>query len=376
VKTLRTKGIRSRAAYLLQQPDWIVANIPTISAEVEVSVSRTLCLSTSLLLLVRAYTYSGLRICMRLPVVKRWPLTTMMLHPVFFGLLPSQHTYRCPSPLRPSSKAATRARIVADATAIPERCDEMLARMLGATPTNDADGHSAVGFTVVTTGCTAVDRVLGGGLHTAEVTELVGGSSVGKTQLCHHLAVVAAGHHGRVVYIDTNGSFSAARVEEMAGARGLSPDAVLPAIEYRSVTDAAGLLRELHQLRATAATAARAAIIVDSVAAVFTPVLGRQQIKGSAMLAEAGAVLQTIAAVGRCVVLTTNYGYIDKERGSEKPGLGPAWASVPHCRLQLNRDASTCVSGRRIVTLTKSNRLPTGASAPVCIAAGGLVDVG
>lgn len=76
----------------------------------------------------------------------------------------------------------------------------------------------------VVTFCRGIDSLLGGGMPTGEVTEVVGVPGVGKTQLCTQLAVDASlprafgGVDGQTVYIDTEGSFTPDRCAQMAEA--------------------------------------------------------------------------------------------------------------------------------------------------------------
>lgn len=76
----------------------------------------------------------------------------------------------------------------------------------------------------VVTFCRGIDTLLGGGMPTGEVTEVVGVPGVGKTQLCTQLAVDASlpkafgGVDGQTVYIDTEGSFTPDRCAQMAEA--------------------------------------------------------------------------------------------------------------------------------------------------------------
>jgi meiotic recombination protein DMC1 len=64
----------------------------------------------------------------------------------------------------------------------------------------------------ITTGSTALDELLGGGIETMSITEAFGEFRTGKTQLCHTLCVTAQlprdknGGNGKVAYIDTEGT--------------------------------------------------------------------------------------------------------------------------------------------------------------------------
>ncbi len=85
----------------------------------------------------------------------------------------------------------------------------------------------------ITTGSKALDNLLLGGIETMAITEFVGEFGSGKTQLCHQLAVNVqlprseGGLEGKAAYIDTEGTFRAERIIQMAKARGLDPDEVL-----------------------------------------------------------------------------------------------------------------------------------------------------
>lgn len=78
-----------------------------------------------------------------------------------------------------------------------------------------------------TTGSSKLDEILGGGIETLAMTELIGDYGVGKTQLCLTLSVLAqlppeeGGLGGNVIYVDTEGTFSPERIYEIANNRGL-----------------------------------------------------------------------------------------------------------------------------------------------------------
>ena len=87
--------------------------------------------------------------------------------------------------------------------------------------------------TLISTGDAALDAALKGGFLCGEVTELVGESSTGKTQLCHAAAASAAMVGARVVWIDATNGFSAKRLRQLAStssaaARRCALLAVLP----------------------------------------------------------------------------------------------------------------------------------------------------
>ena len=116
----------------------------------------------------------------------------------------------------------------------------------------------------VPTGLAALDAHLGGGLPMRAVTELVGPAGSGKTQLCSsvaaHALLAGAAEGTRVIYIDTEGSFSAKRLLQLlrtlgapsamdqAGATTEAAPALAPSLA-RGVPSAEELLRRLTVYR-------------------------------------------------------------------------------------------------------------------------------
>ncbi|KAK4352958.1 hypothetical protein RND71_028476 [Anisodus tanguticus] len=76
----------------------------------------------------------------------------------------------------------------------------------------------------ITTSCSELDDILGGGISCKEVTEIGGVPGIGKTQLGIQLAVNVqipmdyGGLQGKAIYIDTEGSFMVERVLQIAEA--------------------------------------------------------------------------------------------------------------------------------------------------------------
>jgi RecA/RadA recombinase len=62
----------------------------------------------------------------------------------------------------------------------------------------------------------SLDRILRGGVRLATVTELVGRSGVGKTQLAFQLCITAAKYNQGAIYIDTEKKLSLERLREMS----------------------------------------------------------------------------------------------------------------------------------------------------------------
>ena len=79
-------------------------------------------------------------------------------------------------------------------------------------------------------------------------------------------------------------------------------------------------------------------IIVDSISALITPILGAggvQQSHGHALMSALGRMLKYIAAHYTVAVLCTNH--MVGSGTTPRPALGESWKNQPHTRLQLIR---------------------------------------
>ncbi|MBI4918788.1 DNA repair and recombination protein RadA [archaeon] len=85
----------------------------------------------------------------------------------------------------------------------------------------------------VTTGSPELDKLLGGGVETAAITEFFGKYGSGKSQMAHVLSVRAqlpvekGGAGGMVVFIDTENTFRPERIVQISQGLGLDPDEAL-----------------------------------------------------------------------------------------------------------------------------------------------------
>jgi len=84
----------------------------------------------------------------------------------------------------------------------------------------------------ISTGCNAIDVMMGGGYETGAIYECFGEYGSGKTQIGHSLAVqqFKKDPEGITVYVDTENTFRPERIEQFAKGAGLDPQAVLRSI--------------------------------------------------------------------------------------------------------------------------------------------------
>ncbi len=89
----------------------------------------------------------------------------------------------------------------------------------------------------ISTGSQAFDILLGGGVESQSITECYGEYGSGKSQLAFELAVNVqlprekGGLEGHAIWIDTEGTFRPARIEQLAVAKGLDPKEALQNIK-------------------------------------------------------------------------------------------------------------------------------------------------
>lgn len=85
----------------------------------------------------------------------------------------------------------------------------------------------------LTTGCNAFNNLIGGGVETQAILELIGEYGVGKTQICHAVCISVqmsrenGGLEGNALYIDTEGTFRPERIIQIAKARNILTDNIL-----------------------------------------------------------------------------------------------------------------------------------------------------
>lgn len=167
-----------------------------------------------------------------------------------------------------------------------------------------------------------LDKLLEGGLREGTVTELVGGSSSGKTQVCMQVAAsVAYRCRAMVGFVDTCHSFSATRLSHMLGGLVGGRDAVqrrvgaadeigdaMKSIMHYSIFDIFPMLSFLNQLHTTLSVQVQSMeekvmrlLIVDCASSVISPILGG--IPGHALMVSMGIILKKLALENHLAVL-------------------------------------------------------------------------
>ncbi len=202
------------------------------------------------------------------------------------------------------------------------------------------------------TGQADFDQLFGGGLPCCRAVELVGGMGVGKTQLCMWLAaqMVAQDAAATVFFVSSSNAVSAQRLLDLLDGvpRHLRAER-LSRIHLHHCFDAEQLLQTMYTLHDSLGEAAvgRAsidthigAIIVDSVAPLLQPTLGKAPF-GHSLIFAFRHVLFECAAASRSAIVLTNFLKGPNDRNGPADDalewtMGPSWGQVPSVRVWLS----------------------------------------
>ncbi|GBN68699.1 DNA repair protein RAD51 3 [Araneus ventricosus] len=239
----------------------------------------------------------------------------------------------------------------------------------------------------ITTSCKSFDLILNGGIPLKKVTELCGCPGAGKTQMCLQLCVNVqipkslGGVDGEAFYIDTEGSFVAQRLLQIANAcviehksksadsdvKNFTVDKILKGVYYypcKSYIEVIARVNLLHQFLEEHKKVSL--IVLDSIAFHF-----RYGFDGSYSLRSRllNGIVQTLVKVANdynvAVVLTNQMTTKIHEDGSSNliPALGESWghACAIRCILSWNEEnrqvhllkSPSMAEARAFYTITK-----------------------
>jgi DNA repair protein RadA len=144
------------------------------------------------------------------------------------------------------------------------------------------------------TGSEKFDAFLGGGFETQAITEIAGEYSSGKSQICHTLCLaanklgddtVANGNNkqpmGSIIFIDTENTFRADRVYQIAEQNGLDPEIILTRIYHCRIYNSLELELVINNLGKSIEQYNARLVIIDSIIS-----LHRAEFSGPETLAE------------------------------------------------------------------------------------------
>ncbi|MGC8849776.1 MAG: DNA repair and recombination protein RadA [Candidatus Bathyarchaeia archaeon] len=220
----------------------------------------------------------------------------------------------------------------------------------------------------LTTGSKALDALIGGGIETQSITEFYGEYGVGKSVLCHQLAVNVqlprdmGGLEGNALYIDTEQTFRPEWIERMASHLGLDPEKTASNIIYSEAYNSDHQILLLEKADKVIKENGIKLIIIDSLTAHF-----RSEYLGREMLAERQQKLNNhlhrlirLARAFNAAAVVTNQVMSKPDQffsmGVEAVG-GHIVAHTSHTRIFLRKASRGAI---RIARLVSSPYLPEG----------------
>jgi DNA repair protein RadB len=223
----------------------------------------------------------------------------------------------------------------------------------------------------LTTGCGALDAVLGGGIERGVVTQLYGPPASGKTNVALTVAAEAAVAGERVLYLDTE-DLSLTRFRDIAAARA-DETPVAELTERLIVSEAADFDEQSEAVRDTEEFADRVGLIVlDSATGFYRLERTGEDREGETLRAVARQITHLLALAKRhdLAVLVTNQVFTDPDADRTRPLGGNTlehWTGVV-VRLERFR------GGNRRATVEKHRSEPAGERARFQITDTGIED--
>ncbi len=223
----------------------------------------------------------------------------------------------------------------------------------------------------LTTGCGALDAVLGGGIERGVVTQLYGPPASGKTNVALTVAAEAAAAGERVLYVDTE-DLSLTRFRDIAAARA-DETAVPELTERLIVSEAADFDEQSEAVRDTEEFAERVGLIVlDSATGFYRLERTAEDNEGETLRAVARQITHLLALAKRhdLAVVVTNQVFTDPDADRTRPLGGNTLEHWTGVVVGLERFRG----GNRRATVEKHRSEPAGERARFQITDAGIED--
>ena len=207
----------------------------------------------------------------------------------------------------------------------------------------------------ISTGSELFDRFLGGGYEKGVLTTLYGPGGSGKTNLCLLALIRMTGTGKKVIYIDTESSFSVERLRQITR---YADQVLARTVFFRppSFEEQHEVIRQLPKLVRRGV----GIVVVDTIAMLYRLALGeaRSVQPVNTMLAKQLAILIRLARVNDLPVLVANQVYADfQDKEKMKIVGGDILRNGSRCLIELQAFAA----GRRRAMLRKHRSLKEGA---------------
>jgi DNA repair protein RadB len=211
----------------------------------------------------------------------------------------------------------------------------------------------------LSTGCDALDSLLGGGIERGVVTQLYGSPASGKTNVAVTAAAVAAGDGSQVLYVDTE-DLSVERFRDVAAARTDEP--VESVTGRLVVTEALGFDEQEEAVRDAAEFAERVDLIVLDSATGFYRLERTADGEGGESLRQVARQVTHLLSLARrhdLAVVVTNQVFSDPESDRVRPLGGNTLEHWTGVVVRLDRFRG----GNRRATLEKHRSRAAGETA-------------
>jgi len=220
---------------------------------------------------------------------------------------------------------------------------------------------------VFTTGSKAFDKLLGEGIRTRQITELIGRFGVGKTQTAYTILVEALGGNPEItaIFFDSERSFRDKRLREIAALRGYDPNDVMKRVTVVPVLNSHHLMETIKWADKLFQDENVKILVIDSIIAPFrTDYLGRELLaprqqmlnKTLRMLLQRAETFNMAVVVTNQVVSSPEQTYSYDPLAGENPAGGNILAHTSQERVHLRKGRGDI----RIARLIDSSWLPPG----------------
>ncbi len=217
----------------------------------------------------------------------------------------------------------------------------------------------------LSTGCEALDELLGGGIEYNTLTNVYGPPGCGKTTLCLQAAVSCIEKGKKVVFIDTEGGFSKERLGQLSdGLDDILDEIILIEPDnFDSQEENVGRLDNICEKKDIGL------IILDSLVTLYRLELNNGDIQDvNSRLANQLSTLSNLSRKRETPVLITNQIYSDIENGGVELVSRDIAKYQSKCLIEMKKFER----GKRLAILRKHRSRPEGEEAQVVITEEGM----
>jgi len=215
---------------------------------------------------------------------------------------------------------------------------------------------------------TPLDKLLNGGLEKDTVTNIYGPPGSGKTNVVLSAVLSCCEKNKKVIYIDTEGSFSLERFEQLGG-----EESDLKKIIFIEVHAWDEQGKEIQKIEKLAEKGDVGFVAVDSLVALYRLELDENNFQAiNKQLATQYSILSKIARKYKVPVLVTNqvYSLRDEKIEMTSRAIAKYWSKTLIELKRLEKD------NQRVAILRKHRSLPEGKSIEFEIIQNGLKEIG